>query len=138
MYNYHKTHHKSSYICKCENRSLLRKGSPEGQKSVLTELDWASPRQSSEMADRSCPCPEPNLPAAYALAGESPRVNPGAGRNSGRTTFGSALVAPCGGGGGGGRGCSGISLPSSSIRTSLASRTSRSSSAVAILSSVSL
>src|SRR6266849_1322501 len=50
MYNYHKTHHKSSYICECENRSLLRKGSPEGQKSVLTEPDWASPRQSSETA----------------------------------------------------------------------------------------
>jgi len=50
MYNYHKTHHKSSYIWECENRSLLRKGSPEGQKSVLTELDWASPRQSSETA----------------------------------------------------------------------------------------
>src|SRR5260370_36633372 len=50
MYNYHKTHHKSSYICECENRSLLRKGSPEGQKSVLTELDWARPRQSSETA----------------------------------------------------------------------------------------
>src|SRR5882724_4737487 len=43
MYNYHKTHHKSSYICECENRSLLRKRSPEGQKSVLTELDRASP-----------------------------------------------------------------------------------------------
>jgi hypothetical protein len=43
MYNYHKTHHKSSYICECENRSLLRKGSPEGQKSVLTELDRATP-----------------------------------------------------------------------------------------------
>jgi hypothetical protein len=52
MYNYHKTHHKSSYICECENRSLLRKQSPEGQKSLLTELDWASPRQSSETAER--------------------------------------------------------------------------------------
>jgi len=50
MYKYHKTYHKSSHICECENRSLLLEGSPEGQKSVLTELDWASPRQSSETA----------------------------------------------------------------------------------------
>ena len=50
MYKYHKTYHKSSHICECENRSLLLKGRQRGQKSVLTELDWASPRQSSETA----------------------------------------------------------------------------------------
>src|SRR5258705_2848023 len=41
MYKYHKTYHKSSHICECENRSLLLKGRRRGQKSVLTELDWA-------------------------------------------------------------------------------------------------
>src|SRR6266849_6919590 len=50
MYKYHKTYHKSSHICECENRSLLPKGRRRGQKSVLTELDWPSPRQSSETA----------------------------------------------------------------------------------------
>ena len=50
MYIYHKTYHKSSHICECENRSLLLKGCQTGQKSVLTELDWANPRQSSETA----------------------------------------------------------------------------------------
>jgi hypothetical protein len=53
MYKYYKTHRKSSHICERENRSLLRKGRQRGQKSVLTELDWASPRQSSETAERS-------------------------------------------------------------------------------------
>src|SRR5437867_4359073 len=51
MYKYHKTCHKSSHIWECENRSLLLKGRRRGQKNVLTELDWASPRQSSETAD---------------------------------------------------------------------------------------
>ena len=51
MYIYHKTYHKSSHICECENRSLLLKGCQRGQKSVLTELDWANPRQSSETAE---------------------------------------------------------------------------------------
>src|SRR6202007_96732 len=50
MYIYHKTYQKSSHICECENRSLLLKGCQRGQKSVLTELDWANPRQSSETA----------------------------------------------------------------------------------------
>src|ERR1700739_850722 len=50
MYIYHKTYHKSSHICECENRSLLLKGCHRGQKSVLTELDWANPCQSSETA----------------------------------------------------------------------------------------
>ena len=50
MYIYHKTYHKSSHICECENRSLLLKGCQRGQKSVLTELDWANPHQSSETA----------------------------------------------------------------------------------------
>src|SRR5437879_11212552 len=50
MYKYHKTYHKSSHICECENRSLLLKGRRRGQKNVPTELDWASPRQSSETA----------------------------------------------------------------------------------------
>jgi hypothetical protein len=50
MYKYHKTYHKSSHICECENSSLLLEGRQRGQKSVLTELDWASPRQSSETA----------------------------------------------------------------------------------------
>src|SRR5437879_6491699 len=50
MYKYHKTCHKSSHVCECENRSLLLKGCRRGQKSVLTELDWANPRQSSETA----------------------------------------------------------------------------------------
>jgi len=36
----------------CENRSLLRKRRRRGQKSVLTELDWANPGQSSEIAGR--------------------------------------------------------------------------------------
>src|ERR1700758_2303288 len=53
MYIYHKTYHKSSHICECENRSLLLKGCQRGQKSVLTELDWANPRQSSETAAAS-------------------------------------------------------------------------------------
>src|SRR4029077_2821828 len=57
MYIYHKTYHKSSYICECENRSLLRKGCQRGQKSVLTELDWANPRQSSETAVHSSGSP---------------------------------------------------------------------------------
>jgi hypothetical protein len=50
MYKYHKTYHKSNHFCERENRSLLRKGHQRGQKSVLTELDWASPCQSSETA----------------------------------------------------------------------------------------
>src|SRR5258707_15806360 len=50
MYKYHKTYHKSSHVCECENRSLLLKGCRRGQKSVLTELAWANPRQSSETA----------------------------------------------------------------------------------------
>src|ERR1700747_2999834 len=50
MYIYHKTYQKTSHICECENRSLLLKGCHRGQKSVLTELDWANPCQSSETA----------------------------------------------------------------------------------------
>src|SRR5260370_6549182 len=50
MYKYHKQDHKSSHIWECENRSLLLKGCRRGQKSVLTELAWAIPRQSSETA----------------------------------------------------------------------------------------
>src|SRR6516162_3794616 len=68
-----------------------------------------------------------NLP--HAFAGESPRVNPGAGRISGRTIFGSVAGAPCGGGVGGVRGFSGSGLPSIRSFTSLASSTSRSSNA---------
>src|SRR5882724_5710888 len=52
MYKYHKTYHKSSHICECENRSLLLKGRRRRQKNFLTELDWANPRQSSETAAR--------------------------------------------------------------------------------------
>src|SRR5882762_10142046 len=74
--------------------------------------------------------------AAQALAGFSPRVKPGAGRSSGRTTLGSVLGAACVGGGGGGS-FSGSGLPSISSFTSLASITSRSSSACAMRSSVS-
>jgi hypothetical protein len=55
MYKYHKTYHKSSHICECENSSLLLEGRQRGQKSVLTELDWASPRQSSETAAKGPP-----------------------------------------------------------------------------------
>ena len=50
MYKYNKTYNKSSHISECENRSLLLKGRQRGQKSVLTELDWAIPCQSSETA----------------------------------------------------------------------------------------
>src|SRR5882724_10235472 len=71
-----------------------------------------------------------------ALAGFSPRVKPGAGRSSGRTTLGSVLGAACVGGGGGGS-FSGSGLPSMSSFTSLASMTSRSSSACAMRSRVS-
>src|SRR6202030_608537 len=74
----------------------------------------------------------------YAFAGFSPRVNPGAGRSSGRTTLGSVLGAACGGGGGGVRSFSGSGLFSISSFTSLASMTSRSSSARAMRSRVSL
>src|SRR5579871_457773 len=63
-------------------------------------------------------------PVNYAFAGFSPRVNPGAGRNSGRTTLGSVLGAACGGGVGGVRGFSGSGLPSIRSFTSLASITS--------------
>jgi hypothetical protein len=51
MYIYHKTQRTSNSVCECENRSLLRKGRQEGQKSHLTQLDWASICQSSETAD---------------------------------------------------------------------------------------
>ena len=54
MYKYHKKYHKSNYFCECENRSLLLKGCRRGQKSVLTALGWASPRQSSETAGYYC------------------------------------------------------------------------------------
>src|ERR1700730_1321712 len=73
----------------------------------------------------------------YAFAGFSPRVKPGAGRSSGRTTLGSALGAACGGGVGGVRGFSGSGLFSIKSFTSLASITSRSSSASAMRSRVS-
>src|SRR5574340_1009325 len=75
--------------------------------------------------------------AVYALAGFSPRVKPGAGRSSGRTTLGSVPGAACGGGVGGVRGLSGSGFPSMSSFTSLASMTSRSRSAWATRSSVS-
>src|ERR1700747_2277036 len=72
----------------------------------------------------------------HAFAGLSPRVNPGAGRSSGRVTLGSVAGAP-GGCGGGVRTFSGSALPSISMRTSLASSTSRSSSPWAVRSSTS-
>src|SRR5260370_34840790 len=42
----------------------------------------------------------PKSDLRYAFAGFSPRVKPGAGRSSGRTSLGSAEGAACGGGGG--------------------------------------
>src|SRR6267378_3184815 len=50
------------------------------------------------------------LQVGQAFAGVSPRVKPGAGRSSGRTTLGSVLGAACVGGGGGS--LSGSGLPS--------------------------
>src|SRR5438105_157100 len=66
----------------------------------------------------------------YALAGFSPRVKPGAGRNSGRTVLGSTLGAG-GAWGGGVRGLCVGGVPFMSSFTSEASMTSRSSNACA-------
>src|SRR6267143_3136178 len=61
MYKYYKTHRKSSHICERENRSLLRKGRQRGQKSVLTELDWASPPSIFRNGCRPVPDQTPHI-----------------------------------------------------------------------------
>src|SRR6267154_4500134 len=60
LYIYTKNRHKSSGLCECENRSLLKEDRQVGQKSDLTGADWVSGCQSSEtaaMMDGCAGCP---------------------------------------------------------------------------------
>src|ERR1700676_503224 len=115
---------------------MLTSDDSNPEKTIATGI-YGLPRKKRGTMARA-PVSEVNCKLAQAFAGESPRVKPGAGRISGRTTFGSAAGAPWGGTVGGVRGFSGSGLPSMGSFTSLASRTSRTSNACAMLSSVSL